>query len=95
MSNSNKSMLAKATGRESHNFRRIRERGSMQLDTCIELMLAHGITEDEIISFLNSRKSKTSLSDNLTKWLKLGFTIPDKDFDFYMDLINFHKSKRK
>ncbi len=69
--------FSKATGLAPTTLRVARLRQSINADTLIKLLVAHGVPEDVLTNLPRSRPSK--ISKSLTKWNKIGLKLSDKE----------------
>lgn len=78
--------LAKAAGISSATLRQIRSRESVNADTIVSIMLARGVSEEDLMNLSQSGEAKFSRS--LSDWNQLGNTLSDKQREGIIKLVN-------
>ncbi|MBX3034502.1 MAG: hypothetical protein KF865_11310 [Bdellovibrionaceae bacterium] len=79
--------LAKAAQLSPGTLRQIRNRGSVSAETILSVMLARGVSEDDLINIKPSAEVKFSKS--LTEWNRLGSSISEKQREQLLKLVHF------
>ena|SRR5665213_377870 len=85
--------LAKAAQISPGTIRQIRSRESVSADTIVSLMLARGVSEDELTNL--AQKGEVKFSKTLSEWNKLGNTLSDKQREHTIKLVHFLISEWK
>jgi len=79
--------LAKAAQLSPGTLRQIRNRGSVSAETIISVMLAKGVSEEDLINIQPSGEVKFSKS--LAEWNRIGNSISEQQREQVLKLINF------
>lgn len=79
--------LAKAAQINPGSIRQIRTRESVSAETIISVMLARGVSEEDLISL--PQRGDVKYSKSLNEWNQLGSTISEKQREHVVKLIKF------
>jgi hypothetical protein len=69
--------LAKSAKISPGTIRQIRNRGSVSADTIVSLMLARGVSKDQLENL--SQDGKSSFSKSLTEWNRIGNKLSEEE----------------
>lgn len=79
--------LAKAAQLSPSTLRQIRNRGSVSAETIISIMIAKGVSEDDLINIRPT--SDVKYSKSLSDWNRVGSTISEKQREQLLKLVHF------
>lgn len=79
--------LAKAAQISPSTIRQVRSRESVSADTIVSVMLARGVSEDDLMSL--PQRGEVKYSKSLGDWNRLGNKLSDKQREQIIKLVNF------
>lgn len=79
--------LSKAAQISSSTIRQIRSRGSVSAETILSIMIARGVSEDDLANIAQTEDAKFSKS--LSEWNQLGNVLSDKQRQQLIKLAKF------
>jgi hypothetical protein len=79
--------LARAAQISPGTIRQIRNRESMSAETIVSIMLARGVSEDDLINI--PQRGEAKFSKSLSDWNHLGNSLSEKQREQIVKLANF------